>query len=193
MGLFDGIDLGRLYDTESDWAKEHMFPPVTDELIERAERAIGYTLPPSYRELLRFRNGGVISDEFEGRWLDAIYGISPDPGNFWGLEAMFDNWISEWEYPNIGIPFGETPSAGHDMFFLDFRTPDGNGEPAVVRIDNEMGNEFYAVAGSLPEFIRMVLDGDDLEGVPTGEGGPDLSVPRPKSEEKKSFFSKLFG
>ena len=32
---------------------------------------------------------------------------------------MFDNWINEWEYPNIGIPFGETQTAGHDMYFMD--------------------------------------------------------------------------
>jgi hypothetical protein len=42
-----------------------------------------------------------------------------------GVEDLFeeqDNWINEWEYPNIGIYFGNCPSGGHDMIALDYRT-----------------------------------------------------------------------
>ena len=45
-----------------------------------------------------------------------IYGITENEDDFDGLEEMYDNWINEWEYPKIGIPFGETQSAGHDMY-----------------------------------------------------------------------------
>ena len=33
-----------------------------------------------------------------------------------------DNWVGEWEYPDIGIYFGNCPSGGHDMIALDYRT-----------------------------------------------------------------------
>lgn len=157
MGIFDGIDLEKLFDTESEYGKELTFTPVTDELIERAEKAMGYRIPASYRELLEYRNGGLISEELDESWLSAIYGISPDPEKWNGLEAMFDNWKNEWEYPDIGIPFGETQSAGHDMYYMDFRATDENGEPRIVRIDNEFDNEIHFVADNLADFIRLIL------------------------------------
>ena len=191
MGVFDKIELDKLFDNESDYGKKHRFPEVTEELIRRAEETMGYKLPASYRELLEYQNGGVINDALDEAWLTEIYGISPDPDNFEGLEAMFDNWKNEWEYPDIGIPFGETASAGHDMYYMDFRYKDADGEPRIVRIDNEMDNEIYYVAENLAEFIRLVLRNEPPEETPTGEGGPVKNTP-PEKPEKKSFFEKLF-
>ena len=194
MKYFDETELSRLYNNESDFAKKHIFPPVTEELIERAEAFMGYKLPDSYRELLSYQNGGVISDEINESWLSAIYGISPDPKVFFGLEAMFDNWKEEWEYPDIGIPFGETESAGHDMYYMDFRVKDENGEPRIVRIDNEMNNEIFVVAKNLPEFIELILRNEPLDEEATGEGGlANYVPPEPEKKKKKSFFEKLFG
>ena len=193
MSCFEGIDLNRLFDSESEYGKNYLFDDLTDELVSRAEETIGYKLPESYRELLRFRNGGSINSELDESWLAAIYGISADPDNFYGLEAMYDNWKNEWEYPDIGIPFGETESAGHDMYYMDFRVTDGNGEPRIVRIDNEMNNEVYVVADNLPEFLRMILRNEPIDETPTGEGGlADYVQPEKPAEEKKTaFFGKL--
>ncbi len=111
---------------------------------------------------------------------------------------MFDNWKNEWEYPDIGIPFGETASAGHDMYYMDCRVTDENGEPRIVRIDNEMGNAVYFVADSLPEFIKMILSEEPIDEFSTGEGGlshdeqPEIPAQEEKKSEKKSFFGKLF-
>ena len=194
MGMFEGIDLEKLFDRESEYGKKHTFPPLTDELVKRAEEKMGYKLPQSYLELLHFCNGGIISDELDESWLCTIYGISPDPENFYGLENMFDNWKGEWEYPDIGIPFGETQSAGHDMYYMDFRKTDENGEPRIVRIDNEMNNEVYAVAANLPDFIRLILRNEEIDEYATGEGGLANYVPPVKEEKKKtSFLKKLFG
>ena len=194
MRYFEGIDLNRLFDSESEYGKKHLFDDLTEELVSRAEETMGYKLPESYKELLRFRNGGSINSELDESWLAAIYGIATDPDNFYGLEAMYDNWKNEWEYPDIGIPFGETASAGHDMYYMDFRVTDENGEPRIVRIDNEMDNEVFVVADNLPEFIRMILENEPLEETPTGEGGSANYVPpeKPAKEEKTSFFGKLF-
>ena len=170
MGLFDGIELEKLFDNESDYGKKLTFGPVTDELFERAEKNLGYRIPASYRELLEYRNGGSISDALDESWLSAIYGISPDPDDWNGLEAMFDNWKNEWEYPDIGIPFGETQSAGHDMYYMDFRVTDENGEPRIVRIDNEFDNEVHFVADDLVDFIRLILRNETIKERPLDQG-----------------------
>lgn len=197
MSCFEGIDLNRLFDSNSGYRSSDLPNDVTDELISRAEETMGYKLPESYKELLRFRNGGSVNGDLEECWLTEIYGIAADPDNFNGLEAMYDNWKNEWEYPDIGIPFGETASAGHDMYYMDCRVTDENGEPRIVRIDNEMGNEVFFIADNLPEFIRMVLSEEPIDEFSTGEGGishdepPEIPVQEEK-KEKKSFFGKLF-
>ena len=58
MGLFNEIDLEKLFDQESEYGEEMTFDPVTDELIERAEKTMGYRIPASYRELLKYRRTG---------------------------------------------------------------------------------------------------------------------------------------
>ena len=199
MSYFDGIDLDRLFDNESEYGQNYLFDDLTDDLVSRAEETMGYKLPESYKELLRFRNGGSINPELDESWLAAIYGISTDPDNFYGLESMYDNWKNEWEYPDIGIPFGETESAGHDMYYMDFRVTDENGEPRIVRIDNEMDNEVYAVADNLPEFIKMVLKNEPIEetfisreGIADDTESEEAIPEEPVKKEKKSFFGKLF-
>ena len=169
MSLFDGIELEKLFDNESEYGKELTFAPVTDELFERAEKTIGYRLSPSYRELLKNRNGGAISGELDESWLAAIYGISPDPEGWNGLEAMFDNWKNEWEYPDIGIPFGETQSAGHDMYYMDYRVTDENGEPRIIRIDNESENDAYFVADNLMDFVRLIVRNEEIKEKPLNQ------------------------
>ena len=105
-------------------------------------------------------NGGRINyDIFEESWLEAIYGVSLEEG---GLVDMFDNWINEWQYPNIGIPFGQTQSAGHDMYFMDFRSIDKNGEPRIVHIDNEFDNEITVVADNLEDLLTKIYFHEEI-------------------------------
>lgn len=165
MGFFDGLDLTKLFDTDSNYGRRYIFPPVTDALIRRAEEKLGYRIPASYRELLAFQNGGTVSDDLDESWLTAIYGIGPEPDSEYGLEEMFDNWREEWEYPDIGIPFGETQSGGHDMYYMDCRAADADGEPRIVRVDVEDADEIriYHVADNLAEFIRLILENEELE------------------------------
>ena len=157
-GLFAGIDLSQLFDNGRKCRSRYEFPKITEEWIERAEKAIGYKISPAYRELLTYQNGGEVRDDNDERWLTAIYGIGPKPNCDNSLESMFDNWKCDWEYPDIGIPFGETCSGGHDMYYMDYRSVDSNGEPRIVHIDNEGGNEITFVADNLVEFIRIVLE-----------------------------------
>ena len=195
MSCFEGIDLNRLFDRDSALRISNLSNDVSDELISRAEATMGYRIPESYRDLLRFSNGGSVNGDLEECWLTEIYGIAADPDNFNGLEAMYDNWRNNWQYPDIGIPFGETGSAGHDMYYMDWRVTDENGEPRIVRIDNEMDNEIYFVADNLPEFIKMILSEEPIDEFFTGEKDTarEEQPETPQKEEKKSFFAKLFG
>ena len=109
MGLFNEIDLEKLFDQESEYGEEMTFDPVTDELIERAEKTMGYRIPASYREF-----------------------------------------------------------AGHDMYYMDYRATDDTGEPRIVRVDNEFDNEVHYVAENLVEFIRLILQNEEIEEEPLG-------------------------
>ena len=156
MNYFNEIDIRKLLIKDETYT----FPPFSDEELKETEKAIGWKLPQSYIELLKIQNGGMINyNEFEESWLSSIYGISSDMN---GLAAMYDNWINEWEYPNIGIPFGETQSAGHDMYFMDFGTVDENGEPRIVLIDNEMDNSIAVVADNLEEFLTKIYHHEEV-------------------------------
>lgn len=100
MAFFEEIDSKELFD------EDECFPPFTDEELKETEKAIGWKLPKSYIALLNMQNGCRINvTAFDESWLSVIYGISLGSG---GLADMYDNWINEWQYPNIGIPFGET-------------------------------------------------------------------------------------
>lgn len=162
-GLFAGVDLSQLFDNGGERRSRYEFPKVTEEWIERTENAIGYKISPAYRELLTYQNGGEIRDDTDERWLTAIYGIGPKPDSPNSLEDMFDNWKNGWEYPDIGIPFGETNSGGHDMYYMDYRSVDDNGEPRIVHIDNEGEVRISFVANNLVEFIRIVLEKRELK------------------------------
>lgn len=156
MAFFEKINLKKLLIKD----EEYTFPPFTSKELEETEKTIGWKLPKSYIELLKLQNGGMINhNEFEESWLSVIYGISLNDN---GLTDMYDNWINEWEYPNIGIPFGETQSAGHDMYFMDFETVDKNGEPRIVLIDNELDNNVTVVANNFDEFLTKIYNHEEV-------------------------------
>ncbi len=47
---------------------------------------------------------------------------------------------------------------------MDFRKVSADGEPIIVRIDNEMDNEVYFVANNLAEFLGMIYRNEDTQG-----------------------------
>ena len=161
-GLFAGTDLSQLFDNRGERRSKYEFPEIRDEWIERTEKAIGYGISPAYRELLDYQNGGEIRDDSDERWLTAIYGIGPKPDSPNSLENMFDNWKNDWEYPDIGIPFGETNGSGHNMYYMDYRVVDSNGEPRIVNIDNEGEVQITFAANNLVEFIKIVLANKEM-------------------------------
>ncbi|TOF94568.1 SMI1/KNR4 family protein, partial [Vibrio parahaemolyticus] len=73
--------------------------------------------------------------------------------------------MQEWGYPNIGIYFGDCPSAGHDMLCLDYRGCGPNGEPVVVHVDEENDYEITHLANSFEEFVKGLVNKSQFEDI----------------------------
>ena len=52
------------------------------------------------------------------------------------------------------------------MYYMDCRVKDDTGEPRIVRVDNEFENEVHFVADNLVEFIRLILENEEIEEQP---------------------------
>lgn len=157
--MFEGMDIKKLF-KNSEYAKNFTFRQLTEEMILREEEKTGYKLPASYKEFLRVQNGGCIdSDNWE---LSCIFGISEDGSNGNSLENQYDNWIEEWGYPEIGIPFAMTESGGHEIYFMDYRKVDENGEPRIIRIDQESDYAEYFIADNFEAFLRKIFCNEEL-------------------------------
>lgn len=138
-------------------------PTLTPEMIKAAEAKLGRTLPDSYVELLRFKNGGrpvrrCIRTTFRTTWagdhieISAIRGI----GGIWGIDGdgplSSTAMIEEWGYPEVGIVICDMPSGGHDAIMLDYSSD--NGEPGIVYIDED--REPRRIAESFSEFLNLL-------------------------------------
>ncbi len=129
------------------------------------ERELGYRLPPSYIEFMRFQNGGIprrTNHRTRERtsWspdhiaITGLFSVGGDrPCSLLG-EFGSRFWVAEWGYPPIGVYFADCPSAGHDMLCLDYRACGPVGEPQVVHVDQELEYRVTFVASSFEAFIR---------------------------------------
>lgn len=159
--MFENIDFEKLFDKQAEDLYNQ--GDLVVGRITEAEKVLGYHFPKSYIEFLQVQNGGTLSKAYSGSRLKAVYGIGA-ADNSYGIEKKCDLWKNDWQYPNIGIPFGETESGGHDLYYMDFSVVDENGEPRIVLIDNEGNNEVYFVANNFAEFIGKVFRKEDLSG-----------------------------
>ena len=159
--MFESIDFEKLFDKQAEDLYNQ--GDLVVGRITEAEKVLGYHFPKSYIEFLQVQNGGTLSKAYSGSRLKAVYGIGA-ADNSYGIEKKCDLWKNDWQYPDIGIPFGETESGGHDLYYMDFSVVDENGEPRIVLIDNEGNNEVYFVANNFAEFIGKVFRKEDLSG-----------------------------
>lgn len=159
--MFENIDFEKLFDKQVE--DPYNQGALVEGRIAEAEKVLGYHFPKSYVVFLGIQNGGTLSEEYSDCYLTAIYGIG-SADNSYGIEKKRDLWKNDWQYPDIGIPFGETESCGHDLYYMDFSVVDENGEPRIVLIDNEGNNEVYFVANNFTEFLGKVYRKEDISG-----------------------------
>ncbi|MFG3348093.1 SMI1/KNR4 family protein [Streptomyces sp. NPDC048018] len=155
-----------------DQAEESEFvgPPVDAEMIRQAEDVLRVRLPKSYVDLLAVQNGGLLKNrcfptEFANSWaddhicVDALWGVGGD----WGVDVVSPGLIAEWQYPEIGVVLGITPSAGHDTVMLDYSECGPLGEPSVAYVDEDRVPR--RLADSFTEFVNGLVScrtyGDD--------------------------------
>lgn len=135
--------------------------PADDDALARAERRIGRTLPPSYREFLSQHDGW--SGFFDGAALLGTRDLGK--ASYADLaQAAFDAaetpvpdggapWSRVGGRPGDMIPFGIDPS-GTMLFAFDPSTTDSRGEMAVVAWIHEIGIR----SAGFPEFLDAVLE-----------------------------------
>ncbi len=138
--------------------------PVTDEMVQDAERRLGVKLPASYIEILKAQNGGYLrydsypttvgtswADDHVG--VDRIMGIGPGQAG-----DMLDSpdLIQEWGMPQgIVLLSGD----GHTWVALDYRACGPTGEPSVTWFDNELEEE-VPLAPDLQTFLDGLVRGN---------------------------------
>lgn len=142
-------------------------PPLTDEMIVRAEEALGRSLPSSYLDLMRRCNGGYLRDTCVATarptsWaldhvsVTSIFGIPAidDHGRFGtGAGVLCTAYIvSEW-----GLPEGLVllDGDGHTWSALDYRGAGESDEPSVVWLDVEVDDEL-TIASSFRELLARL-------------------------------------
>lgn len=184
--VFEDFDVANFWEASEYALMEYVGAPLTDDIVATVERELGYRLPASYVELMRFQNGGIprrTNHRIKQRtsWshnhiaISGIYSIGGDrPCSLLGsFSSQF--WIDKWGYPPIGVYFADCPSAGHDMLCLDYRACGPRGEPQVVHIDQEWDYQIVLVAKSFEAFIRgleddAAFDEDGQQGAPPDTG-----------------------
>jgi hypothetical protein len=124
-------------------------PSLTDEIIEQAEKKIGYKLPKEYLELLKIQNGGYIRFALKDTPHSQISGIGP----YYPSITDFD-WLSEYDDLSFDIkglfPFD---GDGHWNICLDYRK--NKIDPEVTYIDTESDYEKH-IATTFNNYLHLL-------------------------------------
>lgn len=167
--FFADFDIADFWEPSEYALKNYVGAPLTDVVVAAVEKELGYKLPASYVEFMRFQNGGIprrtnhrtkepTSWSHNHIAIAGLYSIGGDkPYSLLG-EFGSQFWVEEWGYPPIGVYFADCPSAGHDMVCLDYRECGTKGEPQVVHIDREWDYKIVVLAESFEAFIRGLED-----------------------------------
>ena len=163
------------FDFSSFWLSDYQseaFP--SDDLILSIEQELGYKLPTSYIDFMRYQNGGkprnrcyptTESTSWSGDHSAISNIMSIGNTERYSLCGAAGNafWIEGWQYPDTGIYICTCPSAGHDMVMLDYSNLNSNGEPKVVHVDQEYDYEKTVIADDFETFVRGLLNCEEFD------------------------------
>jgi hypothetical protein len=150
-------------DPHTFWGSNYYkHPPLTDDAIAFAERALGVSLPAEFVTLLRAQNGGYTRGFAHpmGRrtsWADDhvplndLAGIVTDPSHRTALNLLDTEYLTaEWNLPPKQVLLS---GDGHWWLTLDYR----NGPtPSVAWIDVDSGEDIQ-VSESFASFLRALI------------------------------------
>lgn len=126
-------------------------PPLTPEIVEAAERQIGYKLPQQYIELLKVQNGGYLRYRLPDSVHEVISGIGPHFPSLTDF-SWDDDYFKEavsFELQGL-VPFD---GDGHWYVCLDYRQ--NATQPAVTYIDVECDSQ-DTVASSFSDYLSLL-------------------------------------
>ncbi|MFJ9060307.1 SMI1/KNR4 family protein [Streptomyces sp. NPDC102409] len=149
-------------------------PPLSDAVVQDAERRLGVRLPASLLELLRVRNGGPVAEVWNAfptdvptSWsenhvpLEDMMGIGRHDGRLSLLDSVY--LVEEWGLPS---PLVLLSGDGHCWIALDYRTCGEQGEPSVTWFDVETDTEL-PLATDFQTFVERLASAaslDDADG-----------------------------
>ena len=172
--FFQDFDLTNFWEDSSFALESYVDDTPSDDLILEIEKELGYKLPQSYIYLMKQHNGGTpvntcFPTDTPTSWAEdhiaitGIFSIGREKKCSLCGELGSQFMIDEWGYPAIGVAICDTPSAGHDMIFLDYSKCGPNGEPAVVHIDQENDYKITFLAENFEEFIKWLVNEEEFE------------------------------
>jgi len=164
LASLDEFDDSQFWDDSEYALDSYVSEPPTDDMIASVEQELGYKLPKDYITLMKRHNGGVpmntcFPTTMATSWADnhiaitGIMGIGHQKSYSLCGDLGSRFMIEEWGYPDIGVVFGDCPSAGHDVIMLDYRACGSRGEPAVIHVDQE---DDYAITFLAPTFAAFI-------------------------------------
>lgn len=185
---------------------------ITNQIIEKAERKIGFKLPDSYKNLLKIKNGGVprkkcfkIRDKgIDYIEITALLGVGGKKGI--DSDTGSNYLIKEWGFFKEGVVFGLI-EWGDSVVMLDYREiKNGIKDPSVVYA--EEGGRTIHLAATFDDFIKELDNFSEYENsiedlkkalyrIEYGKFSNNLSLlinhqnRIPNLEEKIRAFSKL--
>ncbi|AWB69126.1 SMI1/KNR4 family protein (plasmid) [Saccharobesus litoralis] len=165
---FKDLNLDSFWEDCEYSKKEYVNSPITRKIIELTEKELGYKLPDSYIELMTNQNGGIPVNQCyptdqRTSWaedhvaISGIFALGSEKAYSLCGELGSKFMIDEWGYPEIGVYFGDCPSAGHDMICLDYRVCGRFGIPKVVHVDQESDYKITPLADTFEEFISGLV------------------------------------
>lgn len=135
--------------------------PLTDVVVEDAERQLGVRLPSSLLEILRRQNGGLVASDWDAfptevptSWsashvpLDGLMGIGRRESQLSLLDTPY--LVEEWGLPS---PLVLVSGDGHCWIALDYRFCGPRGEPSVTWFDTDWNTELN-LATDFRTFIK---------------------------------------
>jgi len=164
LASLDEFDDSQFWDDSEYALNSYVSEPPTDDMIAAVEQELGYKLPKDYITLMKRHNGGVpintcFPTTMATSWsedhvaITGIMGIGYEKSYSLCGDLGSRFMIEEWGYPDIGVVFGDCPSAGHDVIMLDYRACGPEGEPAVIHVDQE---DDYAITFLSPTFAAFI-------------------------------------
>ncbi|MFJ6686685.1 SMI1/KNR4 family protein [Streptomyces werraensis] len=153
-----------------------VLPPLTDAVVQDAERQLGVRLPASLLEILWVQNGGLVAELWNAfptdvptSWsenhvpLDDMRGIGRHDDQPSLLDSV--HLVEEWGLPS---PLVLLSGDGHCWIALDYRACGERGEPSVTWFDVD-GNTELPLAADFQTFVERLtaaasFDPDDADG-----------------------------